>query len=76
METSDADMFDEPRTNYSVIRVNRDILQGSTVGVIGINKQDADTYNRTTGLDFSYRPTREINIQGFRARTFEADVFW
>ncbi len=74
METSDADMFDEPHTNYSVIRVNRDILKGSTVGGIAINKQDADAYNRTTGLDFSYRPTREINIQGLWARTFEADV--
>ena len=68
------DMFSEPHTNYSVVRVNRDILKGSTVGGIVVNKQDADTYNRTTGLDFSYRPTREINIQGLWARTFEADV--
>ena len=65
---------DEPRTNYSVIRVNRDILEGSTVGGIFINKQDADAYNRTAGLDFSYRPTREISIQGLGARTFEADI--
>ena len=73
-ETSEEDIFNEPRTNYSVVRVNRDILKGSTVGGIFINKQDADAYNRTTGLDFSYRPTREINIQGLWARTFEADV--
>ena len=65
---------DEPRTNYSVIRVNRDILKGSTIGGIFINKQDADTYNRTAGLDFSYRPTREINIDGLWSRTFEADM--
>ena len=64
---------DEPRTNYSVVRVNRDILKGSTVGGIFVNKQDAEAYNRTAGLDFSYRPTREINIQGLWARTFEAD---
>ena len=73
-ETSEADIFNEPRTNYSVVRVNRDILSGSTVGAILVNKQDADAYNRTTGLDFSYRPTREINLQGLWARTFEADV--
>lgn len=66
--------LDEPRTNYSVVRVNRDILKGSTVGGIFINKQDLDAYNRTAGLDFSYRPTREINIQGLWSRTFEADV--
>ena len=66
--------IDEPRTNYSVVRVNRDILKGSTVGGILINKQDLDAYNRTAGLDFSYRPTREINVQGLWSRTFEADV--
>ncbi len=65
---------DEPRTNYSVVRVNRDILKGSTVGGIVINKQDIDAYNRTMGLDFSYRPTREINVQGLWSRTFEADI--
>ena len=68
------DLFSEPRTNYSVVRVNRDILEGSTFGGIFINKQDADAYNRTAGLDFSYRPTREINIQGLWSRTFEADI--
>ena len=73
-ETSEADIFNEPRANYSVVRVNRDILSGSTVGAILVNKQDADAYNRTTGLDFSYRPTREINLQGLWARTFDADV--
>ena len=51
-ETSEADIFNEPRTNYSVVRVNRDIFSGSTVGAILVNKQDADAYNRTTGLDF------------------------
>ena len=75
-ETSipEEDMFSEPHTNYSVVRMNRDILAGSTVGGIFINKQDADAYNRTAGLDFSYRPTREINIQGLWSRTFEADI--
>ena len=66
--------IDEPRTNYSVVRVNRDILAGSTIGGIVIHKQDADAYNNTAGLDFSYRPTREINVQGLWSRTFEADV--
>ena len=71
---SEEDMFSEPRTNYSVVRVNRDILAGSTVGGIFVNKQDADTYNRTAGLDFSFRPTREIDIKGLWSQTFEADI--
>ena len=68
------ELFNEPRTNYSVVRVNRDILEGSTVGGIFINKQDTGTYNRTAAVDFSYRPTREINVQGLWARTFEVDL--
>ncbi|MXV73364.1 carbohydrate binding family 9 domain-containing protein [Candidatus Poribacteria bacterium] len=74
MDVAEEDMFSEPRTNYAVVRVNRDILKGSTIGGIMINKQDADAYNRTAGLDFSYRPTREINIDGLWSSTFEADV--
>ncbi len=73
-EASEEGPFSEPRTNYSVMRVNRDILAGSTVGGIVIHKQDADAYNSTAGLDFSYRPTREVNIQGLWSRTFEADI--
>ena len=63
--------IDEPRTNYSVVRVNRDILEGSTVGGILIDKTDGDASNSTAGLDFSYRPTREINIQGLFSHTLE-----
>ena len=73
-EMPEADMFREPRTNYSVVRVNRDVLAGSTVGGIFVNKQDADTYNRTAGLDFSFRPTREIDVKGLWSQTFEPDV--
>ncbi len=70
-EVSPENIFSEPRTNYSVVRVNRDILASSTVGGILINKQDADASNSTAGFDFSYRPTREINIQGLFSRTLE-----
>ncbi len=64
----------EPLTNYSVLRVNRDLFRDSTVGAIVINKQDADSYNRTAGFDFSYRPTRTVDIRGLWSRTFEEDV--
>ena len=74
IETDETELFSEPRTNYSVMRVNRDILAGSTFGGIFINKQDADRYNRTAGLDFSYRPTREVDIRGLWSRTFETDI--
>ena len=73
-ETDPDEIIDVSRTNYSVLRLTRDLFSGSRIGLIGINKQDADTYNRATGLDFTYRPTGSFDIRGLWARTFEADV--
>jgi len=42
------------RTNYSVLRLKQDILAGSSVGLIAINKQDSDTYHRVGGLNFTF----------------------
>ncbi|MCH8293930.1 carbohydrate binding family 9 domain-containing protein [Candidatus Poribacteria bacterium] len=68
------DPVDVPRTNYSVLRVKRDILSSSSIGVIAINKQNADTYNRAGGLDFVYRPADNLNVRGVWARTFGEDM--
>ena len=73
-KTDPEDPIDVPRTNYSVLRLTRDIFSGSRIGLIGINKQDADTYNRASGLDFTYRPTDSFDIRGLWARTFEPDI--
>jgi hypothetical protein len=70
----DEEPIDEPRTNYTVLRVTRDILSSSSIGVIAVSKQDSDTYNRSTGLDFSFRPQKNLDISGLWARTFEEGV--
>ena len=54
--TEDVDAVDVDRTNYSVLRVKRDLFTGSSLGVIAINKQGLDAHNRATGVDFIYRP--------------------
>ena len=72
--TDSEDEVDEPRTNYSVLRMRRDLFSGSTVGLIAINKQDADTYNRAGGFDVAYRPADNVNFRGLWARTFEEDI--
>ncbi len=61
----------EPRTNYSVVRLTRDVFTESSVGMIAINKQSADAYNRTAALDFSYRPRTDLDIRGLWARTLD-----
>ena len=74
--TDPDDIVDVPRTNYSVLRLTRDLFSGSSVGLMSINKQDSDDYNRAGGLDFSYRPADRLEIRGLWARTWdsEADV--
>ena len=67
--------IDEPRTNYSVVRVNRDILKGSTIGgiALSISKMLIHTIGQLDSTFLIVR-TREINIDGLWSRTFEADI--
>ena len=71
--TDPDEIVNEPRTNYSVLRLTRDVFSGSRIGLIGINKQDADAYNRAGGLDFVYRPVDNFNVQGLWAYTSDSD---
>ena len=74
-EAEDEDeVVDVRRTNYSVLRLKRDIFQGSSIGLIAINKQDSDTYNRAGGFDFAYRPNENMDVRGLWARTSEEGV--
>jgi hypothetical protein len=67
-----------PQNNFSVIRIKRDVFTRSNIGLIAINKQINTTangwseYNRAGGMDFSFSPLRELNIQGFYARTWDS----
>ena len=69
--TENLDAVDVDRTNYSVVRIKRDLFTGSSLGVIGVNKQGPDAHNRATGVDFIYRPTDSMNFRGLWARTFK-----
>ncbi len=72
----DGDSIHVRRTNYSVLRVRRDLFARSNVGFVMVNKQidGWSTYNRAAGLDFSYSPTSKLNFQGFAARTWDSDI--
>ncbi len=71
--TDPDEIVDVPRTNYSVLRMTRDLFSGSRVGLIAINKQDSENYNRAGGLDFSYRPADRLEIRGLWAGTADSD---
>ncbi len=73
--TESTDVVNVPRTNYSVLRVKRDLFTGSSLGMIAVNKQGSDVQNRATGVDFVYRPTDRMNLRALWARTFDASEF-
>ena len=73
-EPEDDEPIDILRTNYSVIRITKDGAAGSRIGMIAINKDDTNNYNRAGGVDFEYRPNDRIDIRGMWTRTFEPNM--
>ena len=74
-EYYDADPLDDPidipRTNYSVMRITKDVASGSRIGIIAVNKDEIGDYNRAGGFDFEYRPNDNMDVRGLWSRTFE-----
>jgi hypothetical protein len=61
-----------PSTNFSVVRLKRDILRQSSVGVIFTNRSqsiNADGANQTLGADASFTFRRYLTINTYLART-------
>lgn len=59
-----------PTTNISTLRLRRQVLANSDVGVILLNKDEAGPhFNRTFGADANFRFFSNLNINGYVART-------
>jgi hypothetical protein len=57
-----------PASNYSVLRVRRNVFQGSDIGVMFMNRQSTDTstsYNRVFGGDANVRFFRRLDWNSF-----------
>ena len=65
------DPLDVPHTNYSVMRITKDVASGSRIGMIAVNKDEIGDYNRAGGFDFEYRPNDSMDVRGLWSRTFE-----
>lgn len=77
----------EPRTNYSVVRVKRELAGGSSFGVVGLNTDpDGEEANRVAGADWDFKLTEKLQSRGFLARSSTpgleddwagtGDLFW
>jgi len=81
MSTEDTSYFnsrgtriDEPRTNYTVLRLKQQIFGDSTVGLIGLNKEpEGDDHNRGLGVDWDLRFGKWFSA-GYVARTDTPDA--
>ena len=61
--------FGEPRTNFAVARVKRDVGSANYIGAMATDRRNGDDWNSTGGLDWSFWPKSTLNIQGFAAAT-------
>ena len=72
IQTKQDDVSGEPATNFAVVRVRRDILRRSTIGVVAVNRSAYETKqraNQTYGVDGVFSFFQNVNLNTFIART-------
>lgn len=61
-----------PKTDFTVLRLRRDLFRRSSLGVIYTRRSAAETMdgaNHAGGLDLLIAPTQEVNINAYVAKT-------
>ena len=66
---TDKTSWGEPRTNFNVMRVKRDVGEAGYVGAMLTDRRSADSSNTAGGIDFSLWPSQTFHLQGFAVRT-------
>jgi hypothetical protein len=59
----------QPTTNYSVVRLREDIFDGSTIGLMALDKDAAGDRNAGLGLDWDFHLFPHLSSAGWMART-------
>jgi len=65
-----------PRTNFSTVRITKDILHNSALGMIATNKQSLNDpyYNRSVGFDANIFLRQNTQMSAFIAKTFTHEI--
>ena len=66
-------IHNETKNNYLVFRTQTDIGSNSSVGIIGVNKQSTDGYNRAGGADCNITLPYDMRLIGQFARSWFPD---
>lgn len=72
IQTKNDEATDQPSTNFSVVRVRRDILRRSNIGVIAVNRSAYGARhqgNQAFGVDGLFSFFENLNINTYLART-------
>ncbi|MFC1539099.1 DUF5916 domain-containing protein [Candidatus Latescibacterota bacterium] len=68
MQTDNDDVY--PSTNYSVVRIKKDIFEKSYFGIIATNLYDTDKHSdQSFGVDFSYKTDTFLKNKNFELST-------
>ncbi len=69
------DSYTEPTTNYTALKVKRDILKNSNIGMMFLNKQNNEGYyDRAVGLDSYFSFNNEYSINASIANNIKPDI--
>jgi hypothetical protein len=73
MQTEHEPLSDTPKTNFTVLRLRRDLLRRSSVGVMLTNRSASvrapGESNQAYGVDGSFSFYQNVNVNGFYAKT-------
>ena len=66
-----------PATNFTALRLRRDILAQSDIGVMLLNKETSGAhFNRVVGADANFRFFQNLDVNFAGAKTFSPEVAW
>ena len=64
-----------PSTNFTALRMRRDILANSDIGAVLLNKEEAGShFNRVAGLDANLRWGSFLTTSGYVSKTFSPEA--
>ena len=73
IQAGDEDVSRSPSTNFTVVRVKRDILRRSTIGAIFTNRNESSVTaggeNQAYGLDTAFGFYQNVSLTGYYAQT-------
>lgn len=72
IQTDDEPLVNTPSTNFSVLRIRRNVLRRSSIGALFTNRSHSeveDGSNQTYGLDATFSFFENVNFLGYYAKT-------